>query len=79
MDRTRYQQYLTQYITAAIRESDGSSRGIAEYLATLQVKGRFVVHREERQRALADAQEAFDEHRHWPLEITLRHLGVTPE
>jgi hypothetical protein len=38
-----------------------------------------VMHREEKQRALADARQAFDEHRHWPLEIVLRHLGVSLE
>jgi hypothetical protein len=40
------------------------------------VGGLLVLHKEEKQRALADARHAFDEHRHWPLEIILSHLGV---
>ncbi len=79
MDRERYQQYLTQYIRSAVMQSDGSTRGIAEHLSTIQVKGAFVLHREEKRRALEDARQAFDEHRHWPLEIVLRHLGVSLE
>jgi len=79
MDRVRYQQYLKQYITEAVQQSDGSTRGIAEHLSMLQVKGPLVMHREEKQRALADARQAFDEHRHWPLEIVLRHLGIALE
>ena len=79
MDRVRYQQYLKQYIAEAIQQSDSSTRGIAEHLSTLQVKGLLVMHREEKQRALADARQAFDEHRHWPLEIVLRHLGISLE
>jgi len=72
-----YHQYLQQYVTEAVQESDGSVRGIAEQLSMIQVKGLLVSHRVEKQRALADARQAFDEHRHWPLEIILKHLGVT--
>lgn len=79
MDLVHYQQYLKQYINEAIQQSDGSNRGIAEHLSTIQVKGPVVLHREEKRRALADARQAFDEHRHWPLEIVLRHLGVALE
>ena len=79
MDRERYQQYLKQYIAEAIEQSDGSTRGIAEYLSTILFKGLMVRHREEKQRALADARQAFDDHRHWPLEIVLRHLGIALE
>jgi len=79
MDRERYQQYLKQYVAEAIQKSDGSTRGIAEHLSMIQVKGPLVLHREEKRRALADARQAFDEHRHWPLEIVLKHLGVSLE
>jgi len=72
-----YQQYLQQYVAEAVRESDGSVRGAAEHLSMIQVKGLLVTHKEEKRRALADARTAFDEHRHWPLEIILKHLGVT--
>jgi hypothetical protein len=79
MDQVRYLQFLKQYIAEAVQYSDGSTRGIAEHLSTIQVKGLMVMHREEKQRALADARQAFDDHRHWPLEIVLRHLGVALE
>ncbi len=79
MDFLRYQQYLRQFIDQAIRESDGSNQSIAENLWNIQVKGFLVAHREERRRALADARQAFDEHRHWPREIILSHLGIFPE
>lgn len=71
-----YQQYLLEYLRLAICESDGSNRGIYERLSEIQVHGRFVRHRSEKQRALEDAQRAFDEHRHWPREIVLKQLGI---
>jgi hypothetical protein len=70
---------LKQYVNQAIQESDGSNRGIAEYLWSIQVKGLLVTHREEKRRALSDARQAFDEHRHWPQEIILSHLGISQE
>ena len=76
MNRHLYQQYLQAYIDQAARESDGSVRGIYERLTQMNVKGLVVRHREEKKRALADAQQAFVEHSHWPLEIILSHLGV---
>jgi hypothetical protein len=79
MNFARYQQYLHQYVYQAIEESDGTNRGIAEYLWGIQVKGLLVTHREEKQRALTDARQAFDNHRHWPREIILSHLGITLE
>jgi hypothetical protein len=76
MDIAQYHHYLQEYVSQAIRESDGSIYQIRENLASIQV-GRFLVlHREEKNRALQDARAAFDEHRHWPLEIILSHLGV---
>ncbi len=76
MDHLLYQRYLKAYVQQAIQASDGSVRSIAEELGTIHVRGLWVLHKEEKQRALADAQRAFDEHRHWPLEIILSHLGV---
>ena len=76
MDIGLYQQYLQQYVGEAIRDSDGSIGQIRENLASVQI-GRFLVrHKVEKSRALKDARAAFDEHRHWPLEIILSHLGV---
>ena len=76
MDIKLYRQYLNQYVQQAIDESNGKVSSIAECLSEKQVKGFFVTHREEKRRALSDAQNAFSEHRHWPLEIILSHLGI---
>ena len=76
MDGKLYRQYLSQYVKEAIEQSDGSVRQIANRLHERQFKGTFVSHRVEKERALKDAQQAFDEHAHWPLEIILKHLGV---
>jgi hypothetical protein len=71
-----YQQYLNEYVHQAIAGSDGTVASIAENLYGIQLRRLFVSNRDERTRALQDAQHAFSEHRHWPLEIILRHLGV---
>ena len=76
MDIKLYRQYLNEYVQQAINESDGKVSRITELLYEKQVKGLMVAHREERLRALSDAQQAFSEHRHWPLEIIISHLGV---
>ena len=76
MDHTLYQRYLKEYVQRAVQASDGSVYGIAEELGAIHVGGLLVMHKEEKRRALADARRAFDEHRHWPLEIILSHLGV---
>jgi hypothetical protein len=73
-----YEQYMNQYIQQAIAESDGTIASITECLFAIQVRRWFVSNHEERGRALSDAQHAFSEHRHWPLEIILSHLGVEP-
>jgi hypothetical protein len=72
-----YRQYLQQFVQEAIDHSDGTNAGIASYLGDKQIKGFLVQHREEKQRALRDAKQAFDDHRHWPMDIVLSHLGVT--
>jgi hypothetical protein len=79
MNYTLYQKYLRDYVNQAIAESDGTNRGIAEALSTIRVGGLLTPHKDERRRALADARRAFDEHRHWPREIILTHLGVSAE
>jgi hypothetical protein len=76
MDIGLYRQYLQQYVQEAMDESNGSINGIAEYLHAKNITGLVVLHKEEKKRALADARKAFDEHRHWPLDIILSHLGV---
>ena len=79
MDHALYRRYLKEYVAQARQASDGSVRSIAEELSTIHVGGLLVVHNEEKKRALADARRAFDEHRHWPLEIILSHLGLAAE
>jgi hypothetical protein len=76
MNIKRYQSYLQQYVQEAIQNSSGSNAAIYEYLEDIKPVGRFSAHKEEKRRALKDAQAAFSEHRHWPLEIVLSHLGV---
>ena len=76
MDIGLYRQYLQQYVQEALDHSNGTIAGIAENLHAKHVSGLLVIHKEEKKRALADACQAFDEHRHWPLDIILSHLGV---
>ncbi len=75
MDHNLYQKYLQHYLSTAIKESDQTNTGIAERLGEFRVAGFLVRHREEKTRALRDARAAFDDHRHWPLEIVLSALG----
>jgi hypothetical protein len=78
MNVTLYEEYLQKYIYEAIENSDGTNAGIYEYLGTITI-GKFMVrNKEEKLRALNDAMVAFNEHRHWPLQIVLSHLGVEP-
>jgi hypothetical protein len=79
MDHTLYRRYLKEYIAQARQASDGSVRSIAEELSAIHVSRLLVTHKEEKKRALADARRAFDEHRHWPLEIILSHLGLAAD
>ena len=76
MDIGLYRKYLNLFVHQAIQNSDGSINQIREALDSIQVKGLLVRHKPEKQRALKDARAAFDEHRHWPLEIILSHLGI---
>ena len=76
MDATLYRKYLETYIREAIQNSSGTNDAIAHYLSEIHVKGLVVQHRAEKTRALADACAAFSEHRHWPRQIILSHLGI---
>ena len=71
-----YQRYLEQFVRDAIANSSGTNVSIYEYLSEIRIGKHFVMHKEEKQRALADAKRAFEEHRHWPLQIVLSHLGI---
>jgi hypothetical protein len=79
MDIGLYRSYLEQYVRDALANTDGSRSQISEYLWSLKVSGLFVRNKDERKRALEDARRAFDEHKHWPVEIVLSHLGITAE
>ena len=76
MDIGLYRKYLNEYVREAYENSDGSKSGMAEYLETIKVSGFLIRNKEERKRALRDARAAFDEHRHWPLDIIISHLGL---
>jgi hypothetical protein len=76
MDIGAYRRILEQYVREAIKNSDGTASGIAQYLNSITPPGRFTSHRLEKQTALREAIKAFDDHRHWPVNIILSHLGV---
>ena len=76
MDIGLYRKYLQEYVYAAIENSNGTVASIREELASIQLRRFLVRHKAEKQRAIKDARTAFDEHRHWPLDIILSHLGV---
>ena len=71
-----YRQFLQEYVSEAVRTSNGSVFSIRENLDAMQVGRWLVKHRAERLRALEDARTAFEKNRHWPLEIILSQLGV---
>jgi len=74
-----YRRYLEQYIREAIANTSGSNTSIYEYLDSIRIGKYFVAHKEEKKRALTDARQAFESHRHWPLQIVLSHLGIKLE
>ncbi len=71
-----YERLLQQYLAEAYKNSDGTTRGMAEYLETIQKPGRISMNREEKIKAIDTARKAFEEHRHWPVEIVFSQLGV---
>lgn len=74
-----YQKYMHKYVKTAIENSNRTNSSIYEYLSEMRISGLWVKHRKEKTRALEDAKQAFDEKRHWPLEIVLSHLGLNAE
>ena len=76
MDIALYLRYLNQFVKEAINNSDGTNMGVSNYLWEKRVSGLLVQHKEEKQKALDEARRAFDEHRQWPQDIVLSHLGV---
>ena len=76
MDIGAYRLFLEQFVQEAVDQSDGTHTGILEHLHTIKISGPFVRNKVEKQTALKEAIKAFEEHRHWPLEIVFSHLGV---
>ena len=76
IDIRLYRRYLQEIVQEAFDNSDRTKAGMANYLTEKKLPRRFTMHRREKSQALVDACKAFDEHRHWPLEIILSHLGV---
>ena len=79
MDYKLYNQYMHEYLKAALVEGHNKPAEIAQYLEQIALPGRFARNKEERIRALREVRQAFNEHRHWPLGIILSHLGIDPE
>jgi hypothetical protein len=76
MNHEIYRRYLREYIQEAIDNSNGTNSEISNYLWEKNL-GRFTIsNKQEKQRALADARKAFDDHRHWPQKIILSHIGI---
>jgi hypothetical protein len=75
VDIGAYRQALEKYVTEAMQNSDGTNKSIASYLWNIKLS-RFTLNRYEKQRALEDARHAFDDHRHWPVEVILSQLGL---
>lgn len=79
MDIGAYRRSLKELVAEALENSDGSNAGISSYLWEKRISGLIVPKRAEKKLALDDARKAFDEHRHWPLEIVISHLGIDPK
>lgn len=79
MDIPFYRKYLRQIVQEAIENSDGSVSGISEYLHSIQLRRFLVRNRKEKETALREARKAFDEHRHWPVDIIVSHIGLDPK
>jgi len=76
MDLGAYRRYLEAYVLEAVEQSNGTTAQISEILWSKKVGGWLTRQRLEKQKALDEARKAFDDHRHWPVEIILSHLGI---
>jgi hypothetical protein len=75
VDIGAYRQALEKYVSEALQKSDGTHSGISGYLWNIKLS-RLTLNRYEKQRALEDARRAFDEHRQWPIDVILSHIGL---
>jgi hypothetical protein len=79
MDYKLYNQFIHTYLKEAWLNGRTKPAEIAAYLDEIPLPGRFARNKTERIRALVAVRQAFTEHRHWPLEIILSHLGIDPQ
>ena len=79
MDHKLLKQYTLEYLNQALAAGLNKPAEISRYLEEIPLPGRFTRNKEIRIRALREIRQAFNEHRHWPLEIILSHLGIDPE
>jgi hypothetical protein len=79
MDYKLYNQFILAYLKEALLNGRTKPVEIAAYLDVIPLPGRFARNKEERIRALRAVRQAFTEHRHWPLDIILSHLGIDPQ
>lgn len=71
-----YWRYLDELVQEALENSDGSNESISNYLRMKKKPGRLTRHRHEKTKALEEARRAFDDHRHWPVDVIISHLGI---
>ena len=76
MDIRAYRKYMDELIREAYESSDGSYAQIVDFLRNKHIPRFFTSNRKEKERALKDALAAFEDHRHWPVDIILSQLGV---
>ena len=79
MDIGVYRSYLKEIVKEALENSNGTNSGISEYLHMKTVRRFLTRNRSEKLLAIEDARKAFDEHKHWPVEIVISHLGLDPK
>ena len=60
MDNQIYQKYLHEYVSQAVRQSNGTVADIYDCLGQITVGGWLTRHKDEKKRALQDAMRAFD-------------------
>ncbi len=76
MEYGLYHHYLEQFVIEALDNSDGTNAEISRYLWAKRIPRFLTRHRTVKLKALNEARKAFDEHRHWPLDIVISHMGL---
>ncbi len=76
MDHAKYEKFRRQYLQQALDATNRTPSEIYRALTEIPRPGRFAFDKEEKLRGLHDLQQAFEDRRHWPLDIILSHLGI---